>query len=184
MPGASAPGLATRAAVVLLLFAGGVVLLFVAAWLAAAALHWTWSPVGFLPLPGDHGVRGFWLIVVALVLIALVWLVARHGEPRSWFATPDGDISVSEAQLNEVAARAAQAHAEVVRAVAQVTVARGGLSAEVHVYGRPLADRARLGDQTEARVRAALLEATGMQVVRVRVRSRVLAVRQLARYLP
>lgn len=179
-----APGLATRVATVVLLAAGGAAALLVAARLVAAALHSGFSPVAHLPLPGAPGVRGVGLLVVAAVLAALVWLVARHGEPVLWLATPEGGVSVPASALERLARHAAEADEEVVRAEAEVRVRRGGLAADVRVFGRPLGDARRLGEEAEARVRQVLADTSGSPDLRVRVRPRVLAVRELARHLP
>jgi len=173
-----------RAATAALLGAGGVVVLLYAARLGAAALGWGFSPLDSLPLPDGHAVRAAWLVAAVAALAALVWLVARHGEPTLWLNTPEGGIEVRASALEQQATRDAEADAEVVCAHADLHVARGVLKANVRVLGRPLGDAARLGAETEARVRAGLVAATGLADVRVRVRPRILAVRQLARYLP
>ena len=167
-----------------LLAIGGIALVVVAAHLATVALHWRSTPVSHLPLPADHGVRGVWLLVVAGVLALLLWLAMRRADTRVWLPSPDGGLSLSGPQLDELAAHAAERDTEVVRAEAQVRARRGGLTAAVRVYGRPLGDARALAEDAEARVRAALLAATGAPEVRVRARARVLPVRQLVRYLP
>ena len=173
-----------RAATAALLGAGGVFVLLYAVRLGTAALGWGSSPFDSLPLPDGHAARAAWLVAAVAALAALVWLVARHGEPTLWLNTPDGGVEVRASALEDQARRDAEADAEVVRALADLRVSRGVLRADVRVFGRPLGDAARLGAETEDRVRAGLVAATGLTDVRVRVRPRILAVRQLARYLP
>jgi hypothetical protein len=167
-----------------LLFAGGIVALLIAVHLAAAAFRWDFSPFDYLPLPDGHGVRVLLLLAAVAVLGVLVWLVDRHGRPRLWLATPDGGVAVSTAALEEMATRDAENDEEVVRAEAELHVSRGALKARVRVVGRPLGDATRLGEDAAARVRTGLVAVTGLDDVSVRVRPRILAVRQLARNLP
>lgn len=177
-------GFGSRAATVLLLIAGGVVALLFAIRLTAAALGWEYSPFDALPLPVDHGLRAFWLLVVVAVLAVLVWLVVRHDEPMLWLTTPDGGVAVPASALEQLAVLEAQADEEVVSAEADLRVARGALKADLRVFGRPFGDAARVRDEAVARVRAGLVAASGLDDVRVKVRARILAVRQLPRYLP
>ncbi len=171
-------------ATMVLLLAGGIVALLYALRLTAAALGWEFSPFDYLPFTGDHGWHAVWLVVAVAALAALVWLVARHDEPMLWLRTPEGGVAVRTSALEELAVREAEADEEVVRAEAELRVSRGVLKADVRVFGRPLGDATRLGDEAAARVRAGLAAASGLDDVRVRVRPRVLAVRQLARHLP
>jgi hypothetical protein len=167
-----------------LLLAGGIVALLYAVRLTAAALGWEFSPFASLPLTTDHGWHAVWLLLAAVALAFLLWLVARHDEPTLWLSTPEGGVAVRTSALEELAVREAEADEDVVRAEAELRVSRGALRADVRVYGRPLGDAARLGDEAAARVRAALVAVSGLDDVQVRVRPRILAVRQLARHLP
>jgi hypothetical protein len=183
-PPQAPPGFLTRLATTVLLLAGGVVLSMFAVRLAAAAFRWDFSPFAYLPLAADHGLRALWLLAAVAALGFLVWLVDRHERPTLWLAGPEGGVAVPASPLEELAVRAAEADDEVVRAKAELHVSRGVLKADVRVLGRPLGDAARLGGDAEARVRAGLVSATGIEDVRVKVRPRILAVRQLARHLP
>ena len=168
----------------ILLLAGGIVALLYAWRLAAVSLGWDFSPFDYLPLGGDHGWHAIWLLAASAGLAVLVWLVARHDEATLWLSTPDGGVAVSTSALEELAVREAEADEEVVRAEADLRVSRGALRADVRVLGRPLGDATRLGDEAAARVRAGLVAVSGLDDVQVRVRPRILAVRQLARHLP
>jgi hypothetical protein len=54
----------------------------------------------------------------------------------------------------------------------------------VRVYGRPLADPARLAAEVELAVRERLARVVGVAPVRLVVRPRIVTVPQLTRYLP
>lgn len=75
-------------------------------------------------------------------------------------------------------------HPDVVRAEAEVRVRRGRLRGDVRVFGRPLADAARLADDVGGRLRQTVVEVTGLEDAVVAVRPRILSVAQLKRYLP
>lgn len=158
--------------------------LLYAARLAAAALGWEFSPFAYAGLPADPGVRA-WLLTGAIAVIGvLVWLVARHGEETFWIPGPRGGVLVPAAQLLRFAESAAARHPEVVRAEARLRVTAAGLGGTVRVYGRPFGDAARLTAEVEPLVRRRLRRVTGNEPGSLVVRSRILSVPQLKRYLP
>ena len=79
---------------------------------------------------------------------------------------------------------AALAHVEVVRADVEVRERRGGVRRRSRVALRPLVDGDAVAAELAAAARERLARVTGIADVTVKVRPRVLKVRQLARYLP
>ena len=168
----------------LLIVAGFVALLF-AMRLTAAAFGCTFSPFPYLGIPADHALRAWLLAGVVVALAVLVWLVLRHGEETLWLpGEAGGGVLVPAAALAGLAEGAACRHPEVVRAAAALRVRRGVVGGSVRVYGRPLADRARLAAEVELAVRERLARVTGSAPGRLVVRPRILTVPQLKRYLP
>lgn len=167
-----------------LLVATGVVALLFAMRLTAAAFGYAFSPFRYLGIPADHVSRA-WLLAGALIVLAvLVWLVLRHGEEVLWLPGDAGGVLVPSAALARLAEEAACRHPEVVRAEAVLRVREGAPGGAVRVYGRPLADPARLAAEVEPAVRERLARVVGVAPARLVVRSRILTVPQLKRYLP
>ena len=186
-PAGVAPTTLTRVATfVLLIAAGGVALLF-AMRLTAAAFGCDFSPFPYLGISADHGARAWLLAGVVIVLAVLVWLVLRHGEECLGLPSgggAGGGVRVPAAALAGLAEEAARRHPEVVRAEAVLRVRGGAPGGTVRVWGRPLADRARLAAEVEQAVRARLARVVGVAPARLVVRPRILTVPQLKRYLP
>ena len=114
----------------------------------------------------------------------LVWLVLRHGEETLWLRGAAGGVLVPAAALARLAEEAACRHPEVVRAAAELRVRDGAPGGTVRVYGRPLADPARLAAEVEPAVRERLARVVGVAPRRLVVRPRILTVPQLKRHLP
>jgi hypothetical protein len=168
---------------VLLVAAGFVALLF-AMRLTAAALGCAFSPFKYLGIPADHALRAWLLAGVVVVLAVLVWLVLRHGEETLWLPGDGGGVLVPAAVLARLAEQTARKHPEVLRAEAALRVREGAPGGTVRVYGRPLADPARLAAEVETAVRERLARVVGIAPVRLVVRPRIVTVPQLKRYLP
>ena len=168
----------------MLLAAGGFVALLFAMRLTAAALGYAFSPVTYLGLPADHEARAWLLAVVVIVLAVLLWLVLRHGEETLWLRGDAGGVLVPAAALARLAEEAAGRHPEVIRAEAALRIREGAPSSTVRVYGRPLADAARLVAELEPALRERLARVVGRAPVRLVVRPRILTVPQLKRHLP
>ncbi len=174
----------TRLATFGLLLIGGLVALLFAMRLVAAAFDCDFSPFPYLRLPTDPGLVA-WLLAAAVAGVgALVWLVARHGEPTLWLRHGSGGVLVPAAALQRLVEQAAARHPEVVRAEAELRVSGGRLGATVRVYGRPLADPARLAAEVEPLVVRRLFVIAGADPAAVAVKPRILTVPQLKRYLP
>jgi hypothetical protein len=174
----------TRYATFALLLAGGVVALLFAMRLVAAAFDCSFSPFPYLYLPEDQGTVA-WLLVAAVVAVGLlVWLVVRHGEPTVWLPHESGGVLVPLAPLQRLVEQAAARHPEVVRAEADIKASGGRLGGVVRVYGRPLADPARLAAEVEPLVVRRLFVITGADPAAVAVRPRILTVPQLKKFLP
>jgi hypothetical protein len=168
---------------VLLVAAGFVALLF-AMRLTAAAFGCDFSPFAYLGITADHATRAWLLAGVVAVLAVLLWLVLRHGEETLWLPGTAGGVLVPAAALARLAAEAACRHPEVVRAEATLRVREGAPDGTVRVYGRPLADPARLAVEIEPAVRERLVQVVGVAPLRLVVRPRILTVPQLKRHLP
>lgn len=183
-PAGVAAAALTRVATFVLLIAAGVVALLFALRLTAASLGWAFSPFGYLGIPADHGSRAWLLAGVVVALAVLVWLVLRHGEETLWLRGAAGGVLVPAAALARLVEDAACLHPEVVRAAAELRVRDGAPGGTVRVYGRPLADPARLAAEVEPAVRERLARVLGVAPARLVVRPRILTVPQLKRYLP
>jgi len=168
---------------VLLVAAGFVALLF-AMRLTAAAFDCDFSPFAYLGVPADHASRAWLLAGVVIVLAVLLWLVLRHGEETLWLPRGGGGVLVPSAALARLAEKAACRHPDVVRAAAVLRVREGAVGGAVRVYGRPLADPARLAAEVEPAVRERLAGVVGVAPARLVVRPRILTVPQLKRHLP
>jgi len=181
--GVAAAAITRVAAFVLLIVAGLVALLF-AVRLTAAALGSAFSPFPYLGVPAEHGLRAWLLAAAVIVLGVLVWLVLRHGDEALWLPGEAGGVLVSAAALTRLAEQAACRNPEVVRAAVVLRVRQGAVGGMVRVYGRPLADRARLAAEVELAVRERLSRVVGRAPGRLVVRPRILTVPQLKRHLP
>jgi len=110
--------------------------------------------------------------------------VLRHGEETLWLPGKAGGVLVPAAALARLAEETACRHPEVVRAAAVLRVREGAPGGTVRVYGRPLADAARLAAEVEPAVRERLARVVGVAPARLVVRPRILTVPQLKRRLP
>jgi hypothetical protein len=171
-------------ATLVLLLAAGVVALLFAVRLTAAALGSAFSPFPYLSLPAGHRERALLLIGALLLLGLLLWLVLRDGERSLWLATEQGGVLVPATALERLAEEAARRDPEVVRAEVHLRLRRGRLRGTLRVFGRPLADAARLAEGAGARARGAVEAVAGGQMEELTVRPRVLSVVQLKRHLP
>jgi hypothetical protein len=183
-PPGAAPGSATRLSALALLVLGGVAALLLAVRLCAAAFGRDFSPFAHLAIwrgPAENA----WLLAAAMiVLVLLVWLVLRHGDEMLWLGGESGGVLVPAAALERLAEASACRHPEVVRADACLRVRDGVPLGTLRVYGRPLADSARLGVEVENRVCREIFAVIGRRMTKLDVRTQVLAVGQLKRRLP
>lgn len=176
--------MATRVATFLLLLAGGLVALLFAMRLTAAAFACDFSPFPYLELPASHATRAWLLALVVGALATLVWLVLRHGERMVWLSNSTGGVLAPAAVLEGLLERAASRHPEVVRAQARLQIRGGALTGTLHVLCRPLVDPVPVAAEVAGEARRELSVVTGREPAELTVRPRVLAVRQLKRYLP
>ena len=183
-PAGVAPAGVTRVATFVLLVIAGFVALLFAVRLTAASLGWAFSPFSYLGVPTDHASRAWLLAGVVIVLAVLVWVVLRHGEETLWLPAGGGGVLLPAAALARLVEETASRHPEVVRAEAMLRVREGAPGGTVRVYGRPLADSALLAAEVEAAVRERLARVVGLAPARLVVKTRILAVPQLKRYLP
>jgi len=162
-----------------LLLGGGVALLLVAARLVAAAFDCGFSPFAYLDLPEGYG----WQAVIfgGLVAACVALLALAGGTPRDelWLAGPRGGVLMSGPAVEEMLSDQAREHPDVVRASADVRVRRGRPKGVLNLELRPLADRDALGPELGAVARASLVRLSGVDDAEVKVRARVLNVRQL-----
>lgn len=152
--------------------------------LTAAAFDCDFSPLASLPVGRDHAALAWLAAALLAALVVLVWLVLRDAHEELWLVGERGGVLVSADALERLAEEAAARDPDVVRADADLHVSGGRLRGRVRVYGRPLGDAGRLAGAVDAAVGGALAAAVGTAAVDVRVKPRILSVRQLARYLP
>ncbi len=178
------PGLAARVAVFVLLLGGGLALLAFAARLVAAAFGCGFSPFAYLGLPGSYGWQALLWAVLVAASIVLLGLVVGPDRDEVWLAGAGGGVLVPAPAIARMLGDGARAHAEVVRADVDVRVRRGRPAARLAVELRPLSDGGAIAAELEAQARQVLARVTGVADVDVRVRARVLTVRQLPGRLP
>ncbi len=152
--------------------------------LTAVAFHCEFSPFRYLGLPADPAVRAWSLLAVIVVLGLLILLVLRHGEETVWLPGDGGGVLAPAAAIAAALEQTAAGHADVVRSQASVETRRGEPAATLITYLRPYADGSRVAADLEPRLRGRLAALTGVAPGAVRVRPRVLGVRQLKRHLP
>jgi hypothetical protein len=152
--------------------------------LTAAAFGSDFSPLRASPFGSDHAALGWLLAAVVAALVVLVWLVLRDADEELWLPGTRGGVLVSAAALERLAEEAAARDPDVVRAEADLVVRGGSLGGVVRVYGRPLGDAGHLAGRVGEAVGGALAAVVGSAALDVKVKPRILAVRQLARYLP
>jgi hypothetical protein len=164
-----------------------VVALLFAMRLVAAAFDWDFSPFPYITPGGGHALLAWLLLLAMAVLAVLVWLVLRHDADALWLASPagDGGVLVPADDLERLVSSASgRAHADVVRAEAELWQRGGELRGRVRVWARPLADADAVGGAVTAAARRQAGRISGQELARVDVRVKVLRVAQLARYLP
>ena len=126
--------------------------------LVAAALGRNFSPFPYITPGGGHALLAWLLLLAMAVLAGLVWLVLRHDADALWLvaAAGDGGVLVASEDLERlVAAAAGRAHADVVRAEAELRQRGAEVRGRVHVWARPLADAAIVGAAVERAARGA-----------------------------
>ena len=174
----------TRGAAFVLLLGGGVSLLLFAMRLTAAAFGCGFSPFAYLGLPEAYGWQVVLFASLGTVCVVLLALVLDDSRDELWLAGASAGVLVPADALERLLRDAALAHVEVVRADVEVRAGRGGAATTLEVALRPLVDGDAVAAELAAGARELLARATGLTDAKVRVRPRVLKVRQLARYLP
>jgi hypothetical protein len=129
------------------------------------------------------GQRGAGLALVLLIMLALLGVLLHRSSRPLWLAAEAGGVLVAPAVVEDPVHDALAAHPDVVRVKASVSGRRGRLRATVSVAVRPYAEAAVLRDELAGAARAVLERVAGEAVADVSLKVRVLAVRQLARYL-
>jgi hypothetical protein len=168
-----------------LLIVGGIFALVLAVSFAVAVLGWDRTPMDSLLSVGGHALRAVLLCGALVILAGLVLLVMpRQRERFLWVRGEHGGVLVSLAALQRIAEGAALRHPEVVRAEARLRERDGAPYGSLRFYARPLADAARVRSDVDAQVCGAIDHVIGRQETRLVVKSTVLRVRQLKRYLP
>jgi hypothetical protein len=155
--------------------------------LVAVALGYDFSPFPYITPGGGHALLAWLLLLAMAVLAVLVWMVLRHDADALWLASPagDGGVLVPAEDLERLVSSASgRAHADVVRAQAELWQRGGDLRCRVRVWARPLADADAVSAAVAAAAQRQAERITGLELARVGVRVKVLRVAQLARYLP
>lgn len=168
----------------MLLLEGGLALLLLAIRLVAAALSSSFSAFAYLPLPDGHGWRVLLWLVVAVLNAALLPAVLRRDDDELWLTGTNGGVGVRVGDIEGLLIGQAVTHPEVVTAEARVSVRKGLVHATLSLALRPLVAGDGVAGEVAAAVQERLVRVTGTTGVDVRVRHRVLTVRQLAKELP
>jgi hypothetical protein len=171
-------------AVTVALSAAGLALLLFAMRLVAASVGCAFSPFPYLGLPSDPGWQAVLLAILVASCVALVALLVGEGRDVLWLAAADGGVLVPADAVEGLLRDAALRHAEVVRVGVVVSVRRGAPVARLEVALRPLVDRDTVAGELAAAAIDLLTRVTGVAGADVRVKARVLTVRQLAGQLP
>ncbi|HTX68894.1 MAG TPA: hypothetical protein VMH50_07070 [Thermoleophilia bacterium] len=177
----------TRIATFLLLLAGGVVAVLFALRLVAVVVGWDFSPFPYITPGGGHALLAWLLLLAMAVIAALIWMVLRHDADALWLpsATGDGGVLVPRGDLERLVSSAAgRAHADVVRADAELWQRGAELRGRVQVRARPLASGEAVGTAVDEAARRQVSRLTGLDLGRCDVRVKVLRVKQLVRHLP
>ena len=151
--------------------------------LVAAAFGCGFSPFGYLGLPESYGWQAVLFAGLAAACVALLALTVEDGRDEVWLARGRGGVTIPAPAIEGMLHDAARTHVDVVADV-DVRVRRGRPAATLRVELRPLADGDAIGAELGAAARERLARVTGVADVQVKVRSRVLTVRQLPGRLP
>jgi hypothetical protein len=152
--------------------------------LAAVAVHCSFTPVRWLPLPTTPGGRAAVGVLLLAVMLALLALLLRRGEQRLAIDVSEhGAVVLGAAAVERVVGDAVGAHREVVRVRVEIRPHGDGLAAEVWVAARPQVDAAALRAEIEETVGTALRQATGLPVAAAHLKLKVLRAKDLRRYL-
>lgn len=163
---------------------GGIAAIFWAMRLAAVAAHGTCSRLRFLHLPDGPGGRVALGSALFALTVGLLAVLLRRSEQRIAVDVSDhGAIVLGSATLERLVSDALGVHREIIRVRAEVRSQADGLAAGVWAAARPQVDAAALRAEIDQSVRTALEQATGLPVTTVRIKIKVLRVRELRRYL-
>jgi len=147
--------------------------------LVAATFDCDFSPFGYLGMPESYGWQALLWAALVAASIVLLGLVVGPGRDEVWLAGAGGGVLIPAPAIESMLTSDARAHAEVVRADVDVRVRRGRPSATLAVDLRPLSDGDAIAVELGAQARASLARVTGIADVDIRVRKRVLTVKQL-----
>ncbi len=178
------PGKGSRLAAAALLVLGGVAALLLAARLVAALAGWEIAGLSSLSAIEGEFLAAAVLFILIIVLAALISMIPAQEQRSLWLGGEHGGVLVPLAALQRLAEAEALRHPDVVRAEARLRERDGAPAGRLTVYARPLADVTRVSGDVQARVRAELDHAIGRDTTAVDVRTTVLRVNQLTRYLP
>jgi hypothetical protein len=151
---------------------------------AGAAFDLGFSPFGPFGVSGSYGWQAVLLAGLVSVCVALLILAAGPGRDELWLAGERGGVVIPSDAIEGMLRDEALTHDDVVRAVVAVRVRRGSPVATLELDLRPLADGDAIAAALGATARASLAGVTGIADPKVRVRTRVLTVRQLPGRLP
>jgi uncharacterized membrane protein len=162
----------------------GVAAVLAAIRLLAAAASSAYSPYPHLHVPSGHGDRAVLLAVVLGLIVVLILTLTRRDRRRLRLELGDGgsvamDLAAAQALVRDELGR----HPDVLRARPEVTAGGASLRARVWVAARPLVPADQMQRDLTNMTRDGLERATGLPVDDVRVQVKVVAARQLRRYL-
>ena len=152
--------------------------------LVAAAFDCGFSPFGVLGLPWSYGWQALSYVLLVAASIVLLGLLVGPGRDEVWLAGAGGGVLIPASAIEDMLRDGVTTHADVVRADVEVRRRRGRPSARLVVDLRPHADGDAIATELASEARASLARVTGLSEVDVRVRARVLTVKQLPGRLP
>ena len=152
--------------------------------LVAAAAGSAYSPYPHLDVPTRHGDRAVLLALVLGLIVGLILTLTSRDRRRLRLELGDeGSVAMDLAAAQGLVRDELGRHPDVLRARPEVTAGGASLRARVWVTARPLASADQVQRDLTKMTRDGLERATGLPVDDVRVRVKVVAARQLRRYL-
>ncbi len=152
--------------------------------LVAAAAGSAYSPYSHLHLPTRHGDRAVLLALLFGLIVGLILTLTSRDRRRLRLELGDeGSVAMDLAAAQGLVGDELGRHPDVLRAQPEVTASGAALRARVWVTARPLLAAEQMQRDLTKMTRDGLERATGLPVDDVRVQVKVVAARQLRRYL-
>ncbi len=152
--------------------------------LVAAAAGSAYSPYSHLHLPTRHGDRAVLLALAVGLIVGLILTLTSRDRRRLRLELGDeGSVAMDLAAAQGLVRDELGRHPDVLRVRPEVTASGASLRARVWVAARPLLSADQVQRDLTKMTRDGLERATGLPVDDARVHVKVVAARQLRRYL-